>query len=224
MEKSTLKKWTFFGFYVFLRVKMKTPFEILKFPDPRLRQKAPSVEEVTPELRQFAKDLLETMYKESGVGLAAIQVNQPIRLFTADTKSPSRRYEDEDLENDLEKTIEQPLFFFNPEIIYREGQVVFPEGCLSFPSYYADVQRSKIIEVKALDINGKPFTLKTDGLLAICVQHEIDHLDGKLFIDHLSPVKAESLRNKIKKHGYPSPESSSSSSQTNSKNDKLHSL
>ena len=188
---------------------MNTPFEILKFPDSRLRQKGQPVQEVTSDLRQFAKDLLETMYKENGVGLAAVQVNKPIRLFVADTQRDSSRYESEDLENDLERTVEQPLFFFNPEIIYREGQVIFPEGCLSFPSYYADVQRSKVIEVKALDINSKPFTLKTDGLLAICVQHEIDHLDGKLFIDHLSPVKAESLRNKIKKHGYPSSVSSS---------------
>lgn len=185
---------------------MNTPLEILKFPDSRLRQKGQAVQEVTPELHQFAKDLLETMYAESGVGLAAVQVNKPIRLFVADTGRPSNRYDDEDLESNLERTIEQPLVFFNPEITYREGQVIFPEGCLSFPSYYADVQRSKVIEVKALDINSKPFTLKTDGLLAICVQHEIDHLDGKLFIDHLSPVKAESLRNKIKKHGYPSPD------------------
>ena len=185
---------------------MNEPLEILKFPDPRLRQKGKTVQTVTPELRQFAKDLLETMYKESGVGLAAIQVNKPVRLFVADTKRPTSRYDDEDLENNLERQIEQPLIFFNPEITYREGQIIFPEGCLSFPSYYADVQRLKIIEVKALDIDGKPFALKTDGLLSVCVQHEIDHLDGKLFIDHLSPAKAASLRDKIKKHGYPSPD------------------
>lgn len=180
-------------------------FEILKFPDPRLRQKGQAVQTVTPELRQFAENLLKTMYKENGVGLAAIQVNKPVRLFVADTKRSSDRYDDEDLENDLERKIEQPLIFFNPEITYREGQVIFPEGCLSFPSYFADVQRSKIIEVKALDVEGSPFTLKTDGLLSVCVQHEIDHLDGKLFIDHLSPTKAARLRDKIKKYGYPAP-------------------
>lgn len=198
---------------------MQNSFEILKFPDPRLRQKGQAVREVTPELSQFAKDLLELMYQENGVGLAAIQVNRPIRLFTADTSlGSSSRYDNTGLENELEKQIKQPLLFFNPEIIYREGEVIFPEGCLSFPSYYADVQRSKIIEVKALDLEGKPFTLKTDGLLSICIQHEIDHLDGKLFIDHLSPVKAESLRNKIKKYGYPV------SSQKNDKDSDIRSV
>ena len=187
---------------------MSASLEILRFPDSRLRQKGQVVHEVTPELQQFAKDLLETMYQECGVGLAAVQVNKLIRLFVADTSRPSNRYDDENLENNLERTIKQPLIFFNPEITYREGQVIFPEGCLSFPSYYADVERSKIIEVKALNIQGESFILKTDGLLSICVQHEIDHLDGKLFIDHLSPVKATSLRNKIKKHGYPSPDQS----------------
>ncbi len=182
---------------------MSVSLEILRFPDPRLRKKSQAVQTVTPELRQFAEDLLETMYEESGVGLAAVQVNKPVRLFVADTKRPVSRYDEEGLENNLERKIDQPLIFFNPEITHREGQVVFPEGCLSFPSYYADVQRSKIIEVQALDIEGKPFTLKTDGLLAVCVQHEIDHLDGRLFIDHLSPAKALSLREKIKKYGYP---------------------
>lgn len=199
---------------------MRTPFEILKFPDPRLRQKGQPVQEVTSEWRQFAKDLLEIMYQESGVGLAAVQVNKPVRLFVADTQGPSNRYENTDLENVLESKIEQPLYFFNPEITYREGKTIFPEGCLSFPSYYADVQRSKIIEVKAMDIEGRPFTLKTDGLLSICVQHEIDHLDGKLFIDHLSPVKAENLRNKIKKHGYPS----STPVKQKNNNNSIHSL
>ena len=184
---------------------MSANLEILKFPDSRLRQKGQRIAAVTPELRQLAKDLLEIMYQESGVGLAAVQVNKPVRLFAADTKRSTDRYDEESLENSLEREIEQPLVFFNPEITYREGQVIFPEGCLSFPSYYADVQRSKVIEVKALDIEGKEFTLKTDGLLSVCVQHEIDHLDGKLFIDHLSPSKAASLREKIKKYGYPEP-------------------
>ena len=95
------------------------------------------------------------------------------------------------------------MVLFNPEIISKSGGIIFKEGCLSFPSYYADVKRSAVIEVRGMDKSGKMVTIKTDGVLAVCIQHEIDHLDGKLFIDHLSPVKADLLRAQIKKYGYP---------------------
>ena len=180
---------------------MKNKLEILKFPDSRLRQKAHAVQKVTPELVQLAEDMLEIMYEMKGVGLSSIQVNRLERVFVADTQTESR-YEDSFL-GELEKKCLQPLVFFNPEIVSSEGEVVFSEGCLSFPSYFAEVQRAQVVEVKALDKKGQPFTLKADGLLSICIQHEIDHLNGKLFIDHLSPIKAQQLRDKIKKYGYP---------------------
>ena len=178
---------------------MKNKLEILKFPDPRLRNKAIAVQKVTPELTQLAEDMLELMYQSNGVGLSSTQVVRSERLFVADTTSGGY----ENLASELEQQHKQPLVFFNPEIISAEGEVVFSEGCLSFPSYYADVKRAAIVEVKAMDKTGKPFTLKTDGLLSVCIQHEIDHLDGKLFIDHLSQAKAQQLRDKIKKYGYP---------------------
>ena len=183
---------------------MEKPLKVLKFPDPKLRIKGQAVEKVTPEYRQMAENMLELMHKENGVGLAAIQVDRPLRLFVADTRIPDdhARYKTDQM-GLLEQKIQQPLVFFNPKITYKEGETVFQEGCLSFPSYYAEVKRAEIVEVSALDKEGKPFSLKTDGLLSICIQHEIDHLDGKLFIDHLSPIKAQSLRDKIKKYGYP---------------------
>ena len=181
---------------------MKNKLEILKFPDPRLRNKANAVQKVTPELTQLAEDMLELMYQMQGVGLSSTQVFRSERLFVADTRTEGR-YDESPITNELEQKHQQPLVFFNPEIISLEGEVVFPEGCLSFPSYYADVKRAQVVEVKALDKTGKPFTLKTDGLLSVCIQHEIDHLDGKLFIDHLSSAKAQQLRDKIKKYGYP---------------------
>ncbi len=181
--------------------------EILKFPDSRLREKAVAVDKVTPELVQLAKRMLELMYGEKGVGLSSIQVNQSPRLFVADTRmdDDSGRYSIESM-GELEKNISQPLVCFNPKILDKEGEVIFSEGCLSFPSYFADVKRSRVIEIQALSMEGKPFKLKTDGLLSICVQHEMDHLDGKLFIDHLSPIKAQKLRDQIKKNGYPKKE------------------
>ena len=183
---------------------MAYSLEILKFPDARLRNKAKPIGKVSPELAELAQNMLDLMYYERGVGLSSIQVNQPVRLFTADTRLQSEdgRYSIENM-GELEQKIKQPLICFNPEITFRQGEVIFKEGCLSFPSYYADVKRSAVVEFKALGIDGKPICLKTDGLLAICVQHEIDHLDGKLFIDHLSPARAQTLREQIKKHGYP---------------------
>ena len=180
--------------------------EILKFPDSRLRRKCTPVEKVTDDLVQLADDMLETMYAAHGLGLSAIQVNHFVRLLTADTRalqsSENERYEGTEM-GQYEKEIAQPVVLFNPEIISKSGGIIFKEGCLSFPSYYADVKRSAVIEVRGMDKSGKMVTIKTDGVLAVCIQHEIDHLDGKLFIDHLSPVKADLLRAQIKKYGYP---------------------
>lgn len=179
--------------------------EILKFPDPRLRLKCKPVDAVTPELKQLAEDMLETMYSFKGIGLAAAQVDRQIRLLTTDTRPrEDGRYKPEEM-TELERAVPQPLVLFNPEIIKKEGKTTYDEGCLSVPTYYETVERFNYIEVKALDIDGKEILIKTDGLLAICIQHEIDHLDGKLFIDRLSPVKSTRIKNKIKKYGYPDP-------------------
>lgn len=182
--------------------------EVLKFPDPRLRRRCEPVEKVTPELQQLAKDMLETMYSFNGIGLAAAQVDRTVRLLVVDTRPKNeegKRYDNSE-QTDLEKAIDQPLILFNPVIVKKEGKTTFDEGCLSVPGYYETVERFDLIEVEALDINGKKITIKTDGLLAICIQHEIDHLDGKLFIDRLSLVKSNRIKSKIKKYGYPDPE------------------
>lgn len=177
--------------------------EVLKFPDSRLRLKCQPVDEVTPELVQLAKDMLETMYSLSGIGLAAAQVNRQVRLLVLDTRPRENgRYKTEDM-TELEQKVPQPMVLFNPEIIDRAGKTTFDEGCLSVPTYFETVERFDWIRVKALDINGKSIEFETDGLLSICIQHEIDHLDGKLFIDRLSPIKANRLKSKIKKFGYP---------------------
>jgi peptide deformylase len=179
--------------------------EILKFPDPRLRKKGVAVKEVTPELKTFAQDMLETMYASKGIGLAAAQVDKQIRLITIDARPRENgRYKPEEM-TELEQAVQQPLVLFNPVITKKEGKTTYDEGCLSVPTYFETVERFNWIEVQGLDIDGKPVTIQTDGLLAICIQHEIDHLDGKLFIDRLSPVKSMRIKSKIKKFGYPDP-------------------
>lgn len=179
--------------------------EVLKFPDSRLRLKCKPVDAVTPELKTFAEDMLETMYSFKGIGLAAAQVNRQIRLLVTDTRPrEDGRYKPEEM-TELERQVPQPLVLFNPEIVKKEGKTTYDEGCLSVPTYFETVERFNYIEVKALDINGQEILVKTDGLLAICIQHEIDHLDGKLFIDRLSPIKSARIKNKIKKYGYPDP-------------------
>lgn len=209
--------------------------QILRFPHPFLRNKAQSVKSLTPELVQLAQDMLQLMYESQGVGLAAIQVEKPIALLTADTRldfqrpyyqpeplSPSslasaekdtreNRYNREDLSCSLESKIKQPLILFNPKVVDKKGEVIFQKGCLSFPSYYAEVKRAEIVTVEALNPEGDKMSITTDGLLSVCLQHEIDHLQGKLFIDHLSLVKANRLKEEIKKYGYPDPSGSSSS-------------
>ncbi len=179
--------------------------EVLKFPDPRLRKKCAAVKSVTADLKKFAEDMLETMYSFKGIGLAAAQVDKQVRLLVADTRPRENgRYKLEEM-TEMEKAVAQPLVMFNPVIVRKEGKTTYDEGCLSVPTYYETVERFNLIEVKALDIDGKPMHFTTDGLLAICIQHEIDHLDGKLFIDRLSPIKSMRIKSKIKKFGYPDP-------------------
>ncbi len=187
--------------------------EILKYPDPKLRRKCTPVEKVTPELQKFAQDMMETMRSFHGIGLAAAQVDRTIRLIVVDTRRPEgddaeARYELGG-ETELEKAITQPLILFNPEIIKKEGKTTYNEGCLSVPTYFEIVERFKTIEVKALNEKGEKIQFVTDGLLSICIQHEIDHLDGKLFIDRLSPIKSTRVKAKIKKYGYPDPNAES---------------
>lgn len=181
--------------------------EVLKYPDPRLRRKGLSVRAVTDEHRELVKNMIETMYSENGIGLAAPQVGESLRLLVIDT-----RPEDEDGKpvteglTELEKKVKQPIAIFNPEILVQKNKTTYEEGCLSVPGFFETVERAEYVEVKGLDENGKELIIKTDGLLAICLQHEMDHLEGKLFIDRLSFVKSNKIRNKIKKSGYPSPE------------------
>lgn len=181
--------------------------EILKFPDSRLRKKGVAVTSVTPDLKTLAENMIETMYHESGIGLAAPQVGESIRLLVIDTRPT-----DDDgkvvLDNltELERQVQQPLVIFNPEIIEAHSKTTYEEGCLSVPGFYETVERHQYVEVKGLDAEGNELLIKTDGLLAICLQHEMDHLEGKLFIDRLSFVKSSRIKTRIQKHGYPTPE------------------
>ena len=182
---------------------------VLRYPDPGLRYKAEPVKEVTPELLELSENMLETMYDQKGIGLAAIQVGVKVRLLVIDITPQGPGGNRYDLENmtELEKAVKMPIVIFNPEITKKEDRTVFEEGCLSLPGFFEKVERSKYIEVRGLDRDGKPVEYKLDGLLSICMQHEIDHLDGKVFIDRLSPVKSNRIKAKIKKFGYPDPES-----------------
>jgi peptide deformylase len=145
------------------------------------------------------------MYAEKGIGLAAAQVGELCRMLVIDARprDTGGRYESNDDMSDLEKKITQPLVIINPEIVKGEGTTTFDEGCLSVPSFFETVERKKLIKLKYQDLEGRTQTLETDGLLAIVVQHEMDHLEGTLFIDHLSFVKSNKIKNQIKKHGYP---------------------
>ncbi len=182
--------------------------EILKYPDPRLREISKPVEKFNAQLKTLAENMLETMYNENGIGLAAPQVGELVRMLVIDTRprDTEGRYEKNQM-SELESQVPQPLIIINPEIVKGEGKTTFSEGCLSVPSFFEDVQRHKVIELKYQDLDGKTHILKTDGLLAICIQHEMDHLEGTLFIDHLSFVKSNKIKNQIKKHGYPERES-----------------
>lgn len=181
--------------------------EILKFPDPRLRKKGVVVAEVTSELKELASNMIETMYEENGIGLAAPQVGQSIRLLVIDTR-PTDEHGNPTQEGmtELERQVPQPIVLFNPEILVAKEKTTYDEGCLSVPGFYETVERAKYVEIKGLNIEGQEYVIKTDGLLAICLQHEMDHLDGKLFIDRLSFVKSNRIKNRIQKHGYPTAE------------------
>ncbi|MBX2987295.1 MAG: peptide deformylase [Bdellovibrionaceae bacterium] len=179
--------------------------EILKFPDPRLREVSKPVTTFDDGLKTLVKDMIETMYDAKGIGLAAPQVGELVRLVVIDTRpkdESGRRYKYDEM-TELERQVPQPLVLINPQIVKGEGKTTFDEGCLSVPGYYETVQRFDKIVMKAQDVNGKEFTIETDGLLAICMQHELDHLEGTLFIDHLSFLKGKRIKDQIKKHGYP---------------------
>lgn len=157
--------------------------KVLTFPDERLRTVAKPVEKVDDEIKQLVADMFETMKDEKGIGLAATQVNVHKRVVVMDVS------EEQDT----------PYVFINPEIIKSSGSTISEEGCLSVPNNYAKVDRAEKITVKALDKNGKPFELEADGLLAICIQHELDHLQGKLFVDYLSVLKRNRIKKKLEK-------------------------
>lgn len=156
---------------------------ILQFPDARLRRVAKPVTAVTDRERTLASDMLETMYEARGIGLAATQVNEDVRLLVLD----------------LSENRDEPKVFINPEIIERSGSQACEEGCLSVPDIYAEVDRAEKIRVRALGLDGEPFELDADGLMAVCIQHEIDHLDGKVFVDYLSPLKRRMVEKRLKK-------------------------
>ena len=159
---------------------------ILEFPDPRLRTKAVPVEAAnvtTAEFQRLLDDMFETMYDAPGIGLAATQVDVHQRFMVIDISEEKN----------------QPQVFINPELSDKAGEQVYQEGCLSVPGIFADVTRADEITVRFLDRQGQPQELRADGLLAVCIQHEMDHLDGKLFVDYLSPLKREMVRKKLAK-------------------------
>jgi peptide deformylase len=158
---------------------------ILHYPDPRLREKAKPVETITPEIVKLIDDMAETMYAAPGVGLAATQIGEPHRVFLVDIAG-------EDEPSDLR-------VFVNPEIVQKEGDQTWEEGCLSFPGVTEEVKRAAKLKVRALDKEGKPFEVEADGLLAVAIQHEHDHLDGVLMIDHLGLLKKRIVNRKMQK-------------------------
>ena len=160
-----------------------TKLAILEYPDPRLRTTAEAIAIVDDAVRQLADDMLETMYAAKGVGLAASQVDVHRRLLVLDVSD----------------TRDQPLVLINPEILAAEGRAPGEEGCLSLPGIYDKLERAERIKVRALDRNGMPFELEADGMLAVCIQHEMDHLDGKLFVDYLSELKRQLIRRRLQK-------------------------
>lgn len=156
---------------------------ILHYPDPRLRKPALPVETVDDSVRTLVANMLETMYAAPGIGLAATQVNIRKRVVVMD----------------ISENKDQPRVFINPTLLEREGEGEMDEGCLSVPGFYEAIRRAERIRVSALDADGEPFELEAHGLLAVCIQHEIDHLDGKLFVDYLSALKRDRIRKKLEK-------------------------
>ncbi len=163
-----------------------TLLSILEFPDPRLRTKAQPVDAARiadPEFQTRLDDMFHTMYEAPGIGLAASQVDDHRRFMVIDISEEKNA----------------PMVFINPEIVVADGHQVYQEGCLSVPNIFADVTRANRITVKAWGRDGQPFELQADGLLAICIQHEMDHLEGKLFVDYLSPLKRDRVRKTLEK-------------------------
>ena len=160
-----------------------TKLAILEYPDPRLRTTAKPIDAVDDAVRQLADDMLETMYAAKGVGLAASQVDVHRRLLVLD----------------VSETRDQPLVLINPEILAAEGRAPGEEGCLSLPGIYDKLERAERIKVRALDRNGIRFELEAHGMLAVCIQHEMDHLEGKLFVDYLSELKRQLIRRRLQK-------------------------
>jgi peptide deformylase len=151
--------------------------EVLQFPDPRLKMISQPVGEITDAIRELTRDMLEVMYDEPGIGLAAPQVGEAIRLFVIDTE-----WSEEDAER-------CPQVMINPEFIHTEGEIIWEEGCLSVPDYTADVERFARVTIRATDLDGNEIIEEAEGLRAVCLQHEFDHLEGKLFIDRISRLK-----------------------------------
>jgi peptide deformylase len=156
---------------------------ILEFPDDRLRKKAAEVQVVDGKIKKLVDDMLETMYLAKGVGLAATQVNVHQRIVVIDVSEEK----------------DNPLCLINPEIIAKDGVEESEEGCLSVPGFFETVKRAEHIKVKALDKEGKPFEMEADALLAVCIQHELDHLEGKLFVDYISSLKRQRIKKKLEK-------------------------
>ena len=155
--------------------------EVLRFPDKRLRNKAMPVEQFDAQLKKLVDDMFETMYAENGIGLAAIQVNVPKAVLVIDLGDS------------------KPIHLINPQLISKEGQCINEEGCLSVPGYFAKVKRAAKITVRANKLDGSTWELQAEGLLSVCVQHEIDHLHGKMFVDYLSPLKREMVLRRMNK-------------------------
>lgn len=160
-----------------------TKLNILEFPDPRLRKKATPVTVVDDGVRALIDDMFETMYSAPGIGLAATQVDVHKRLLVADVSSDK----------------DEPHVLINPKILEMDGKAVSEEGCLSVPGYYEEVERAEHVRVSFLNRDGEEVEMEADGLLAICVQHEIDHLEGKLFVDYLSEAKRQRIRKRLEK-------------------------
>lgn len=157
--------------------------EILVYPDERLRTVAKPVKKVDDHVRTLVNDMKETMYHANGIGLAATQVDVHQQVIVMD----------------LSEERDQPIVFINPSIVEKDGEQVYDEGCLSIPEYYAPVKRAERVKVTALDEQGEIFELEADGLLAVCIQHEMDHLAGKVFVDYLSRLKQDRVRKKLVK-------------------------
>ncbi len=157
---------------------------ILEFPDPRLRKVAEPVEQVTDELREILDNMVETMYDAEGIGLAATQVNVHKRMLVID----------------ISEDRNDPMIFINPEITVLDPELLgHEEGCLSVPGYYEEVNRPRRVKINAIDRDGQPFEMEAEGILAVCIQHELDHLNGKLFVDYISVLKRQRIKSKLEK-------------------------